>query len=118
MLARLSLRMKEKSNRIAITLSASFLRGVDEWRRRQRDRPSRAVAIQRLAERGGLASSIIPRQRNKGSRRKAAEMAGQEIDRLGDQATTNEERARRKRRLIKGPREFREIRDDWRKNKG
>ena len=45
-------------------------------------------------------------------------MAGQEIDSLGDQATTNEKRARRKRRLIKGPREFREIRADWRKNKG
>jgi len=45
-------------------------------------------------------------------------MAGQEIDRLGDQATTNKERARRKRRLIKGPREFREMRADRRKNKG
>ena len=32
-----------------------------------------------------------------------------------DQATTNEERARRKGRLIKGPQEFREIRADWRK---
>ena len=29
-----------------------------------------------------------------------------------------EERARRKRRLIQGPREFREIRADWRKTKG
>ena len=107
--------MKAKPKRAAITLGASFLKSVDEWRRKQRDHPSRAVAIRRLAERGGLASSIIPRWRSKGSRRKAAEMAGQEIDSLGDQATTNEERARRKRQLIKGPREFREIRADWRK---
>jgi hypothetical protein len=101
--------MKETAKRIAITLTASFLKGVDEWRRKQRDRPSRAVAIQRLAERGGLGGSTsLPR---KGSRRKAAEMAEREIEGLGDQAASNEERARRKRRLIKGPREFREIRE-------
>ena len=47
---------------------------------------------------------------SKGSKRKAAEMAGREIDQLGDQTATREERARRKRRLIKGPREFRDIR--------
>jgi hypothetical protein len=110
--------MKAKPKRVAITLGASFLKSVDEWRRKQRDRPSRAVAIRRLAERGGLANSIIPRRRSKGSRLKAAEMAGQEIDRLGDQAATNEERARRKRQLIKGPREFRGVRADWCKNKG
>jgi hypothetical protein len=44
------------------------------------------------------------------AKRKAAKMAGQEIDRLGDQTATREERARRKRQLIKGPREFRDIR--------
>jgi hypothetical protein len=44
------------------------------------------------------------------AKRKAAKMAGQEIDRLGDQTATREERARRKRSLIKGPREFRGIR--------
>ena len=41
---------------------------------------------------------------------KASEMAGQAIDRLGDPLATDEERQRRKRRLIKGPQEFREIR--------
>jgi hypothetical protein len=48
----------------------------------------------------------------KRSQRKAAAMAGREIDRLGDQGATREERARRKRRLIKGPREFRGLRGD------
>jgi hypothetical protein len=48
----------------------------------------------------------------KRSQRKAAEMAGREIDRLGDQAATGEERAQRKRRLIKGPPEFRDVRGD------
>jgi hypothetical protein len=39
---------------------------------------------------------------------KASEMAGEEIDRLGDPLATDEERQLRKRRLIKGPKEFRD----------
>jgi hypothetical protein len=39
-------------------------------------------------------------------------MAGQEIDRLGDPSATDEERQLRKRRLIKGPKEFRDIRSN------
>jgi hypothetical protein len=42
---------------------------------------------------------------------KASEMAGEEIDRLGDPLATDEERQLRKRRLIKGPKEFRDIRN-------
>jgi hypothetical protein len=41
---------------------------------------------------------------------KAAEIAGQEIDRLSDPLATDEERQLRKRRLIEGPQEFRDIR--------
>jgi hypothetical protein len=58
----------------------------------------------------GLAKRPPAGQFSKGAKRKAAKMAGREIDRLGDQTATSEERARRKRRLIKGPREFRDIR--------
>jgi hypothetical protein len=108
--------MKAKSQGSAIILGTSFLKKVDEWRRKQRDRPSRAVAIRRLAERGGLAGSTsLPR---KGGARKAAEMADREIEGLGDLAVNNEERARRKQRLIQGPREFRDIRGGLSKTKG
>ena len=41
---------------------------------------------------------------------KASEMAGREIDLLGDPSATDEERELRKQRLIKGPQEFRDIR--------
>jgi len=37
---------------------------------------------------------------------KASEMAGREIDLLGDPSATDEERQLRKQRLIKGPQEF------------
>jgi hypothetical protein len=42
---------------------------------------------------------------------KAREMAGQTLDRLIDSSATDEERQTRKRRLLKGPKEFRDIRD-------
>ena len=68
---------------------------------------------------------IVPPQKAKGVGRqpskkaiaKAAEMAGQEIDRLGDGSATDEQRASRKRRLLQGPKEFRDIRDDQHKQK-
>jgi ribosomal protein S27E len=43
---------------------------------------------------------------------KALAMAGQEIDRLSDPSATEEERQRRKRRLLKGPKEFRDARSN------
>jgi hypothetical protein len=48
---------------------------------------------------------------------KASKMAAQEIDRLGDQSAAPTEREKRKRRLLKGPAEFRELRDDLPKRK-
>ena len=47
---------------------------------------------------------------NKAAR--ASEMAGREIDLLGDPSATDEERELRKQRLIKGPQEFRDIRSN------
>jgi hypothetical protein len=45
-------------------------------------------------------------------RAKASEMAGEEIDRLGDPLATDEERQLRKQRLLKGPQEFGDIRSN------
>jgi glutaredoxin len=42
---------------------------------------------------------------------KAREMAGQALDRLIDPSASDEEQHTRKRRLLKGPKEFRDIRD-------
>ena len=89
---------------------------LDEWRRQQADKPGRPEAIRRLLE-SGLVGAIAPRPRSKESKIKAAEMAGQQIDRIGDRAATEEERAQRKRRLVKGPREFRDVRGDQPKTK-
>jgi hypothetical protein len=102
--------MSEKASALEMRLGRSFLKTVDEWRRKQKDLPSRAVAIRRLVERALANRPRARQQLSKGAKRKAAKMAGREIDRLGDQTATREERARRKRQLIKGPLEFRDIR--------
>jgi hypothetical protein len=81
---------------------------VGAWANRQKDRPSLSKAIRRLLEKS-LARTIAPRQRSQGAH-KAADMAAREIDRLGDESATGEERASRKRRLLSGPKEFRDMR--------
>ena len=46
------------------------------------------------------------------TRDKSADMAGWTIDTIDDQSAPAEDRAKRKRRLLKGPQEFREMRKD------
>jgi len=47
----------------------------------------------------------------------ASEMGGSMVDQLGDKAAPSREQAKRKRRLVKGPSEFRDMRDDLPKGK-
>ena len=47
-----------------------------------------------------------------GGPRKAAELAGDILDQRADLSASSEEQARRRRRLLKGPKEFREMRRD------
>jgi hypothetical protein len=97
-------------------MSETFLKTVDRWRRQQDDKPSRAEAIRRLVELG-LAGSRPMKRRSAKAASKALDMAGQQIDKLADSSATAEERQQRKRRLLKGPGEFRELRADLPKRK-
>ena len=63
-----------------------------------------------------LHAPSVPRVRAKKAV-KASEMAAQEIDRLIDPSAPDEERQRRKRQLIKGPKEFRDVRGNRSKRK-
>jgi hypothetical protein len=93
---------------IGLRLEPATLARVDRWAASQQDDPSRPEAIRRLVE---LALGIVQRAgvRTKKAA-KAAEMASEEIDRLGDVSATDEERQLRKRRLIRGPKEFLDLR--------
>jgi hypothetical protein len=53
---------EEQTERFQMRVSPSFLRLVDDWRRKQADLPSRAEAIRRLVERG-VGAPEKPRRR-------------------------------------------------------
>jgi len=97
-----------KGKPIGLRLAPATLARVDRWAASQQDDPSRPEAIRRLVE---LALGIGQRA---GVRTKkaaqAAEMASEAIDRLVDPSATDEERQLRKRRLIRGPKEFQDLR--------
>jgi hypothetical protein len=57
------------------------------------------------------------RQRNLQAASKVLELAAQEIDKLIDPSIPDEERKMRKRRLLRGPQEFQNIRADVSKRK-
>jgi hypothetical protein len=94
---------------IGLRLYPELEKKIDAWASKQQDKPSRPEAIRRLVE-SALGGTAAPRQPSKGGARLAANLAGREIDQLGDKTATGEERASRKRRLIAGPKEFRGIR--------
>jgi hypothetical protein len=100
-----------KGKTVGLRCHPPFLQAVDRWRQRESDNLSRPAAIVRLAEIGLTASGSVGRTKPRAAS-KAQDMAGRQIDRLVDQSVPTEERDKRKRQLLKGPKEFRSIRKD------
>jgi hypothetical protein len=84
---------------------------IVRWAENQPDMPTLSEAIRRLVELG-LTVRTKPQQAPAARAARAKELAGQAIDKLGDPAAHPEERAQRRRRLTKGPEEFRDTRVD------
>ena len=95
-----------------------IVRIVDDWRRSQADLPGRPEAIRRLVELGLKAERPSKAMRSTPNKLRAAELAAKTIEKMIDPAAPSEERAQRRRRLTKGPPEFREHRVDLPKAKG
>jgi hypothetical protein len=100
---------------VTARLPGTTIAKVDQWA--AKNDATRSDAIRRLVELG-LASAQAVKPSSKKSVSKASALAGEQIDRLQrDKPLSGDERARRKRRLLKGPSEFRDIRKDS-KSKG
>jgi Ribbon-helix-helix protein, copG family len=99
----------------AIRLSTNLTAAIDKWAA-QMGLSSRAQAIRRSIE-FGLAGAQPTKRRAPKAAAKASKLAAQQIDKLADRSATAEEQQKRKRRLLKGPREFREMRADLSKPK-
>jgi hypothetical protein len=90
---------------------------IVKWAESQPDRPTLSDAIRRLVE-IGLTIGAKEKQTTAATADRAKELASKAIDSLTAGAPNNDEKASRKRRLIKGPEEFREVRVDRPKAKG
>lgn len=97
----------------AVRLPDQLRKAIDRWAKTQGGNLSRSEAIRRLVEVGLTHAKPLSRLSQKAVAR-AANMAAGEIDRrlTGDPSLSTEERSERKRRLLKGPKEFRNIRGD------
>jgi len=96
---------------ITVRLSRDLLKRIDRWIASQDKSVSRSEAVRGLAE-FALDSAGAASRAGKSSpgAEQAAGMASDMIDTLGDRSVTHEAREHRKRRLVKGPSEFREMR--------
>ena len=102
----------------AIRLSKELRETVDRWADKQDDQPGRSEAIRRLVELGLTIKTTTRPVSKPGRRLRAQELATTAIEKMIDPSAPPEERAQRRRRLTKGPTEFREGRVDQPKTKG
>ena len=107
-----SSRQQPLASDFKIRMPPDELKSLDVWIKLQpAPRPTRPEAILRLVKQA-LAGGQPQQKHSKKAASKARDMARQELDRLGDASLPVAERERRKRRLIKGPNEFRDMRAD------
>ena len=104
-------RPRVDSEAVTVRKLKSELAQVDAWMKRHLPEGTRPMAIRWLVEIGLGRGAPIGRRSPKAAA-KALRLAGREIERVVDKAAPAAEQAKRKRRLLKGPREFRGIRKD------
>jgi hypothetical protein len=100
----------------AVRLPTVLTAAVDKWA--SDHEANRSEAIRRLVELGLKVKAPTGPSRNALRASLAAELAAKAIDGIVDPSAPPEERAQRRRRLTKGPLEFREDRVDLPKAKG
>jgi hypothetical protein len=100
-----------------VGFSEEMIDAVEKWRAKQKPAPNLSEAIRRLVE-IGLKAKTPARPASKLSRRlRAQELAAKAIEKIIDPSAPPDERAQRRRRLTKGPLEFRDDRVDLPKAK-
>jgi len=100
---------------VGLRLPEEFTARVDAWAA-DHGGVTRSEAIRQLVEQALARTPTKGRSQEASS--KALELASKQIDKLLDPSASDEERRQRKRRLLKGPKEFREMRDQVRSKRG
>jgi hypothetical protein len=79
---------------------------IEKWRSKQKPIPNVSEAIRQLVEQA-LAGAKLRGEHSAAATKSASAMAGRAIDGLADKSAPDQEQASRKKRLLKGPKEFR-----------
>jgi hypothetical protein len=98
-----------KDPQVVVRMPAALIAEVDAWA--ATNDAIRSEAVRRLVELG-LTVKARPKQDSRARAERAKEMAAETINDLADPHASTEEKANRKRRLLKGPEEFRGVRVD------
>jgi hypothetical protein len=93
-----------------VRIADALMKQIMDWAKSQG--ATRSEAIRRLVELGLKAQAPTKPIRSTPNKLRAAELAAKAIDGMIDPSAPPEERAQRRRRLTKGPEEFREARVD------
>jgi hypothetical protein len=94
---------------VGVRWQSSELEAIDAWRRGQDSSPSRTEAIRRLVN-IGLGSALPTRPRSPEAASTASQLAAEQVEKMLNPLLSDEERRSRRRRLIRGPEEFRKLR--------
>ncbi|MET4240711.1 hypothetical protein [Bradyrhizobium sp. RT10b] len=122
---RKSIKVDQKSKRgrpatgrdpmVSSRIPAEIVAAVDQWA--AKNETTRSDAIKQLVELGltvkakSRAKSEDAQQRQE-TKQRARELAGDTINEITDKAASPDDQASRKRRLVKGPEEFQNVRRD------
>jgi hypothetical protein len=98
-----------------VRIADALMKQIMDWAKSQG--ATRSEAIRRLVEIGLKVKTPARPVGKPGRRLRAQELAAKAIEKIIDPAAAPEERAQRRRRLTKGPTEFREARVDQPKAK-
>ena len=105
---------KRRGLAVTVRLEPDHAVRLDRWRKKLTGSPGRPEAMRRLIEE---ALPGLSRASRRAAVDKASKLAAKTIEHLTDKSRPLTERARAKRRLIHGPKEFRDIRADQPKQK-
>jgi hypothetical protein len=94
-----------------VRLDEALISAIDAWRETQGGNFSRPEAVRRLVELGFTVTHKL-KQAPAAVAARAKELAAKAIDKMSDGEASTDDQSHRKRRLLKGPEEFRESRVD------
>jgi hypothetical protein len=105
-------RSAAKGTLVGVRLQDNEIKAIDSWAREQEPPVTRPYAIRQLVEIGLATDRRQPIRHSQKTAAKARDLASKTIDKLIDRTAPAAERAVRKRKVLEGPSDVRNVRKD------